>query len=96
MKTLGINARGELSERNHFTTEQISFPIQIFVRNDWRVVEDADALAEIAWEVAPGAFMSRDECALYVRSFIRGGSKASTAQKAERLPCLFDAMGYAV
>lgn len=97
MKTLGLNgATGELSERNHFTTEPIQFPVRIFVQNDWRVIEDEDALAELVWEVAPDAFTSRTECEGYVRSFICGGSKTSTAQKAERLPCMFDAMGYAV
>ena len=97
MKTLGLNgATGELAERNHFTTEQINFPVQIFVRNDWRIIESEDALADLVWEVASGAFTSRDESRLYVRTFVLGGSKASTAQKSARLPCLFDSMGYAV
>ena len=94
MKTLSVSGIGELTERGSASTDEITFPVRIFA-GKWHVIEDEFALADLVWEIGNRGFRDRKECDFYVKNFVKGGSKLSTAQKARHSDCLFTAMNMA-
>ena len=94
MKKLSVSGIGELTERGSASTDKIAFPVRI-LDGKWHVIEDEATLADLVWEIGNSGFRDRKECDFYVKNFVKGGSKLSTAQKAPHSECLFTAMNMA-